>query len=72
MYAPRAFAEKRARILRDGQLTMIVYGSIEALTWARRVAMFQNAMRQAPQRSLHISCFLLLSAALLSAALLPS
>ena len=52
-------AEKRARILRDGQLTMIVYGSIEALTWARRVAMFQNAMRQAPQRSLPMSRTLL-------------
>lgn len=42
---PRKPRRKRARILRDGQLTMIVYGSIEALTWARRVAKFQNSMR---------------------------
>ena len=38
-------AERRARILKDGQLTMIVYGQNEVLLWARRVAAFQQAMR---------------------------
>lgn len=38
-------AERRARILKDGQLTMIVYGQNEALLWAKRIASFQNAMR---------------------------
>lgn len=40
-----ACAEKRARILRDGQLTIIVYGANEALLWSRRIATFQQAMR---------------------------
>ena len=31
--------------MREGQLTMIVYGANEALGWARRVAAFQHAMR---------------------------
>jgi hypothetical protein len=31
----RTARKKRARILREGQLTMIVYGANEALTWAR-------------------------------------
>jgi len=38
-------AGKRARILREGQLTMITYGANEALTWARRVGAFQHTMR---------------------------
>jgi len=41
----RTARKKRARILREGQLTMIVYGANEALTWARRVAQFQKVMR---------------------------
>jgi endonuclease III len=41
----RTARKKRARILREGQLTMIVYGANEALTWARRVAQFQSVMR---------------------------
>jgi len=42
----RTARKKRARILREGQLTIIVYGANEALTWARRVAQFQNVMRE--------------------------
>lgn len=38
-------AERRARILKDGQLTMIVYGESEALLWAQRVATLQTALR---------------------------
>jgi hypothetical protein len=38
-------AERRARILKDGQLTMIVFGQNEAVLWAKRVATFQQAMR---------------------------
>lgn len=41
----RTSTKKRARIFRDGQLTMIEYGANEALTWVRRVAVFQDAMR---------------------------
>ncbi|KAH7615570.1 hypothetical protein Ndes2526B_g09681 [Nannochloris sp. 'desiccata'] len=41
----RTSRRKRARILREGQLTMIVYGANEAMTWARRVTQFQNVMR---------------------------
>jgi endonuclease III len=37
--------ERRARILREGQLTMIVYGADEALLWAKRVFSFQAALR---------------------------
>jgi hypothetical protein len=40
-----AAAGKRARILREGQLTIIAYGANEALLWARRVAAFQHTMR---------------------------
>lgn len=46
---PRSHASgKRARIMRDGQLTMIVYGANEALLWTRRVAAFQHHMRCGP------------------------
>ncbi|GAB4822558.1 hypothetical protein N2152v2_009604 [Parachlorella kessleri] len=38
--------KRRARILKEGQLTMIVYGQDEALLWAKRVATFQQAMRE--------------------------
>lgn len=31
--------------MREGQLTMILYGANEALLWARRVAAFQHYMR---------------------------
>ena len=41
-------AGKRARILREGQLTIIAYGANEALLWARRVAAFQHTMRCVP------------------------
>ncbi|KAL4855186.1 hypothetical protein ACK3TF_004177 [Chlorella vulgaris] len=41
----RAPRRKRARIMREGQLTMITYGANEALLWTRRVAAFQHTMR---------------------------
>ncbi|BDA42645.1 probable protein ROS1A at C-terminar half [Coccomyxa sp. Obi] len=46
---PEATAQKkkvrRARILKDGQLTMIMYGADEALKWQMRVSMFLQAAR---------------------------
>ena len=36
---------KKARILKDGQLTLIVCGAEEAFKWERRVASFLNAVR---------------------------
>jgi hypothetical protein len=38
-------AGKRVRILKDGQLSVMVYGANEALLWAQRIAGFQMAMR---------------------------
>lgn len=36
---------KRARILKDGQLTMIVYGADEALKWQLRISKFFGLIR---------------------------
>jgi hypothetical protein len=38
-------AVKRARILKDGQLTMIVYGADEALKWQLRISKFFGLIR---------------------------
>lgn len=38
-------AARRPRILKDGQLTMIIYGADEALKWQMRVSMFLQAAR---------------------------
>ena len=38
-------AVRRARILKEGQLTMIMYGADEALKWQMRVSMFLQAAR---------------------------
>ena len=38
-------AARRARILRDGQLTMIVYGADEALKWQLRIGKFFGVIR---------------------------
>ncbi len=39
------YAARRARILRDGQLTMIVYGDDEALKWQLRIGKFFGVIR---------------------------
>ena len=36
---------KRARILKDGQLTMIMYGADEALKWQLRISKFFGLIR---------------------------
>lgn len=47
-------AKKRARVLREGQLSLIVYGFDEKLVWARRVGGFIRSMRAVlGDRSLH-------------------
>ncbi len=53
-YADRAAYElqpqrrfKRARVLREGALSMILYGFDEKLLWAKRVGTFIRAMRGA-------------------------
>lgn len=38
-------AVRRARILKDGQLTMIVYGADEALKWQLRIGKFFGVIR---------------------------
>ncbi len=40
-------AARRARILKDGTLTMIVYGADEALKWQLRISKFFGAVRSA-------------------------
>lgn len=39
-------AERRAKILRDGQLSLTVYGEPERLLWARRVLVFCETVRR--------------------------
>ncbi len=38
-------AAKRARILKEGALTLILYGADEALRWQLRVSSFLHAVR---------------------------
>ena len=45
--AERVLAVRRARILKDGTLTMIVYGADEALKWQLRISKFFGAVRSA-------------------------
>lgn len=49
---PPAAPVRRARILKDGALTMIVYGADEAFKWQHRVAQFTGAVRRAPAPAL--------------------
>ncbi|GIL67350.1 hypothetical protein Vafri_20748, partial [Volvox africanus] len=42
---PAKKVTKRARVLREGQLSLIVYGYNEKILWARRVGWFIRAMR---------------------------
>ncbi|GFR51460.1 hypothetical protein Agub_g13869 [Astrephomene gubernaculifera] len=42
---PKKPATKRARVLREGQLSLIVFGYDEKIVWARRVGGFMRAMR---------------------------
>ena len=52
-------AAKRARILKDGTLTMIVYGADEALKWQLRISKFFGAVRSALWLDLHFTKALL-------------
>ena len=52
-------AARRARILKDGQLTMIVYGADEALKWQLRISKFFGAVRSALWHVLHFTKVLL-------------
>ena len=49
------FAARRARILKDGTLTMIVYGADEALKWQLRISKFFGAVRSALWHDVHFS-----------------
>lgn len=48
-YTPRSMKrkllKKRGRLLKDGQLTMIVHGADETMLWNHRVGMFRRNMR---------------------------
>ena len=48
-------AARRARILKDGTLTMIVYGADEALKWQLRISKFFGAVRSALWHDAHYS-----------------
>ena len=41
-------AVKRARILKEGSLTLIPHGMNEQLQWAERIAQFTHQARQVP------------------------
>jgi len=43
--ADRPAKKKKARVLRDGQLSLIIFGFDEKLVWARRVGTFIRSMR---------------------------
>ena len=46
-------AARRARILKEGSLTLIVYGADESLKWQMRVSSFLHAVR-CPAPHLHL------------------
>ena len=49
--------KKKARVLRDGQLSLILFGFDEKLVWARRVGTFIRSMRAVlGDRSLQTRC----------------
>lgn len=47
--------KSKARLVKEGSLTMIVYGDDERLVWQKRIAQFRGAVRCACIWHVHIS-----------------